>query len=192
MEFSLSEAIIAKTGKSEGSLRRPRGLSQNSDEISVHRSAAASDNQFDHLALKQMEESERKTEEFLDKDDLSTKCVTGNEKDVLPQMRGLSLKKRSMQEYVSTGTIEEDFSLDEQVERCFPRKGGGGGEREGCKWGDIQVVNLERSETSVSDVERMSLDLIKLRFSQHESRRKGKELFREFGYITMAASRLNR
>ena len=191
MEFSFSEAITAKNG----SLRRQRGgeLSQNSDEISVHRSAAAaSDNQFDHLALKQMEESERNAEEFLDKDDLSTKCVAGNEKDVLPQMRGLSLKKRSMQEYVSTGTIEEDFSLDDQVERCFPRKGGGGGEREGCKWGDIQVVNLERSETSVSDVERMSLDLIKLRFSQHESRRKGKELFREFGYITMAASRLNR
>ena len=167
-------------------------MNQNSDEISVHRSAASA-NQSGHLAQKQMKESEGNTEEFLDKDDLSTKCVTGNEKDVLPQMRRLSLKKRSMQEYVSTGTIEEDFSLDEQVERCFPRNiSRGGGEREGYKWGDIQVVNLDRSETSVSDVERMSLDLIKLRFSQHESRRKGKELFREFGYITMAASRLNR
>ena len=65
-----------------------------------------------------------------------------------------------------------------------------GGER--CEWGDIEVINLERSENSVTDVEKMSLDLIKLRFSEHESRRKGKELFRELGYITMAASRLNR
>ena len=54
------------------------------------------------------------------------------------------------------------------------------------------MINLERSENSVTDVEKMSLDLIKLRFSEHESRRKGKELFRELGYITMAASRLNR
>ena len=172
--------MLKKNGKSdEGSLRRRRG--------------GGSQNQPDHLAQKQTtKESERTAEDLFDKDDFSTKCVTENEKDILPQMRGLSLRKRSMQEYVSTGTIEEDFSLDEQVERCFPRKfsRGGGGEREG--WGSIKVVNLDRSETSVSDVERMSLDLIKLRFSQHESRRKGKELFREFGYITMAASRLSR
>ena len=141
------------------------------------------------MTQKQVKESKRNAKELLDKDDISTKCVIGNEKDILPQMRRLSVKKRSIQEYVSTGTIEEDFSLDEQVEKCFPRNFFRGGERE---WGDIQVINLERSESSVTDVERMSLDLIKLRFSEHESRRKGKELFRELGYITMAASRLNR
>ena len=135
---------------------------------------------------RQTKESERITEEHLYKDDLSTKCVTGNENDILPRMRRLSLNKRSMQEFVSTGTIEEDFPLNEQVERCFPRRRGGGNRE------DIEVVSLERSETSVADVERMSLDLIKLRFSQHESRRRGKELFRELGYITMVASRLTR
>ena len=39
---------------------------------------------------------------------------------------------------------------------------------------------------------RLSMDLIKMRFSELESGRKGKELFRELGFITMAASRLNR
>ena len=175
MGFSFSEPIIKKDVNSEGSLGRCRGGSQNFDE-------------YDRPAQKQMEdEGERNGEELLDKDDLPTKCATGNEKDILPQMRRVSLKKRSMQEFVSTGTIEEDFSLDE---RSFPRNLSRGGER--CEWGDIEVINLERSENSVTDVEKMSLDLIKLRFSEHESRRKGKELFRELGYITMAASRLNR
>ena len=179
MGFCFSEAIIKKSGKSKGSLREG---SQNYEKISLYRS--------DDMTQKQMNESKRNAEELFDKDDFSTKCVIRNERDILPQMRRLSLKKRSMQEYVSTGTIEEDFSLDEQVEKCFPRNFlRGGGERE---WGDIQVINLERSENSVTDVERMSLDLIKLRFSEHESRSKGKELFRELGYITMAASRLNR
>ena len=36
------------------------------------------------------------------------------------------------------------------------------------------------------------MDLIKMRFSELESGRKGKELFRELGFITMAASRLNK
>ena len=104
MGFSFSEAILKKNGKGdEGSLRRQRG--------------GGSQNQPDHLAQMQTKESERTAEDLFDKDDFSTKCVTENEKDILPQMRGLSLMKRSMQEYVSTGTIEEDFSLDEQVEK---------------------------------------------------------------------------
>ena len=158
-------------------------------------------------------------EELLDKDDFSAQCMAGPDKETLPaQMERVDVKMRSvqLQEFVSTGTIEEDFSLEEQVGRSFPRnslRGGekenwgeikvGGGEKEGWgeihkrkgekeRWGEIEVINLDRSEDILTEVEKMSMDLIKLRFSQHESRRKGKELFRELGYITMAASRLNR
>ena len=145
-------------------------------------------------------------EELLDKDDFSAQCMAGPDKETLPtQMERVGVKKRSvqLQEFVSTGTIEEDFSLDEQVGRSFPRNSlrgdekenwgeikVGGGEKEG--WGEIEVINLDMSEDILTEVEKMSMDLIKLRFSEHESRRKGKELFRELGYITMAASRLNR
>ena len=181
---------------------------------------------------KQLGVGKRIEEELLDKDDFSAQCMAGPDKETLPtQMEKVGAKKRSLQlqEFVSTGTIEEDFSLEEQVGRSFPRnslRGGekenwgeikvGGGEKEGWgeiqkrkgekgrwgeiqerkgekeMWGEIEVINLDRSEDILTEVEKMSMDLIKLRFSQHESRRKGKELFRELGYITMAASRLNR
>ena len=168
---------------------------------------------------KQLGVGKRIEEELLDKDDFSAQCMAGPDKETLPaQMERVDVKMRSvqLQEFVSTGTIEEDFSLEEQFERSFPRnslRGGekemwgeiqkrkgekenwgeikvGGGEKEG--WGEIEVINLDRSEDILTEVEKMSMDLIKLRFSEHESRRKGKELFRELGYITMAASRLNR
>ena len=164
-------------------------------------------------------DGKRIEKELLDKDDFSAQLMAGPDKETLPtQMERVGVKKRSvqLQEFVSTGTIEEDFSLEEQFERSFPRNSlrgdekenwgeikVRGGEKEGWgeiqkrkgekeRWGEIEVINLDRSEDILTEVEKMSMDLIKLRFSEHESRRKGKELFRELGYITMAASRLNR
>ena len=56
--------------------------------------------EYDHLTRKQMKVGERNAEQLLDKDDLPTKFLIGNEKELLPQMSRVSLKKRSMQAYL--------------------------------------------------------------------------------------------
>ena len=202
-----------KIGKGGESLRRWRRR-QNADEIpnpALHKIITTQ--------KQKPGDGKRIEKELLDKDDFSAQLMAGPDKETLPtQMERVGVKKRSvqLQEFVSTGTIEEDFSLEEQFERSFPRNSlrgdekenwgeikVRGGEKEGWgeiqkrkgekeRWGEIEVINLDRSEDILTEVEKMSMDLIKLRFSEHESRRKGKELFRELGYITMAASRLNR
>ena len=99
--------------------------------------------------------------EPLNKDDIHLKYVFEGERETSPIIRKPSLDKKN---FVSTGTIEEDLSLEEQVDnKCFPRnylKGGGGLDKEKQKWSDVQIVNLDgEGEDVLSDVERLSMDL---------------------------------
>ena len=112
MGFSFSEPIIKKDVNREGSLGRCRGGSQNFDE-------------YDRPTQKQMEdEGERNGQELLDKDDLPTKCATGNEKDILPQMRRVSLKKRSSKNLSQQGQLKRIFLSTKGVSRETCREEG--------------------------------------------------------------------
>ena len=102
--------------------------------------------------------------EPLNKDDIQLKHLLESESETSPIIRKPSLGKKN---FVSTGTIEEDLSLEEQVDnKCFTRnflKGGGGGDKEKQNWRDLQIVNLDRDGADVmSDVERLSKDLKKV------------------------------
>ena len=103
----------------------------------------------------------------MSKDDIQMKYVLEGEREPSPIIRKPSLDKKN---FVSTGTIEEDLSLEEQVDnKCFPRnflKGGGyvcgGLDKEKQKWSDLQIVNLDEGGADVlTDVERLPLDLEK-------------------------------
>ena len=111
--------------------------------------------------------------EPLNKDDIQSKYVLEGERETSPIIRKPSLDKKN---FVSTGTIEEDLSLEEQIDnKCFPRNflkggggggagcgGGGGGDKEKQKWSDLQIVNLDEGGADVlTDVERLSMDLKK-------------------------------
>ena len=103
---------------------------------------------------------------LFNKDDIHSKYVLEGERETSPIIRKSCLDKKN---FVSTGTIEEDLSLEEQIDnKCFPRnflKGGGGGgglDKEKQRWSDLQIVNLDKGSADVlTDVERLSKDLKK-------------------------------